>query len=62
MQHISSYSTLSNYPKAQLGQGHKFENTIGMHQQSLCNCSGNDAMSGDYADSRLEQVLIDLIQ
>ena len=61
IQHIYSYSTLSNYPKAQHGQGNKFANAIGTHQRSLCNCSGNDATSGDCADSWLEQVLIDLI-
>ena len=62
IQHIYSYSTLSNYSKAQHGQGNEFANTIGTHQQSLCNRSGNDAISGDYVDSRLERVLIDLIQ
>ena len=61
IQHIYNYSTLSNYPKAQDGQGNEFANTIGMHQQSLHNHSGDDAMSGAYADSWLEQVLIDLI-
>ena len=60
IQHIYSYSTLSNYSKAQHSQGNKFANTIGMHQWSLYNCSGNDVISGDYVDSWSEQVLIDL--
>ena len=47
IQHIYSYSTLSNYSKAQYGQGNKFANTIGMHQRSLCNHSGNDGISGE---------------
>ena len=46
IQHIYSYSTLSNYYKAQHSRGNKFANTIGMHQRSLCNHSGNDAISG----------------
>ena len=54
IQHIYSYSTLSNYPKAQDGQGNKFVNAIGMHQRSLYNCSGNDVISGNYVDSWLE--------
>ena len=32
IQHIYSYSTLSNYSKAQHGQGNEFANTIGTHQ------------------------------
>ena len=32
IQHIYSYSTLSNYSKAQYGQGNEFANTVGMHQ------------------------------
>ena len=32
IQHIYSYSTLSNYSKAQHGRGNKFANTIGTHQ------------------------------
>ena len=51
IQHIYSYSTLSNYPNTQHGQGNEFVNAIGTDQQSLCNRSGNDAISGDYADS-----------
>ena len=61
IQHVYSYSTLSNYPKAQDGRGNEFVNAIGMHQWSLHNHSGNDAISGDYVDSQSEQVLIDLI-
>ena len=45
IQHIYSYSTLSNHFKAQHGQGNEFANTIGTHQRSLHNCSGNDAIS-----------------
>ena len=47
IQHIYSYYTLSSYSKAQHGQGNKFANAIGMHQQSLHNRSGNDVISGD---------------
>ena len=32
IQHIYSYSTLSNYSKAQHGRGNEFANTIGTHQ------------------------------
>ena len=62
IQHIYSYSTLSNYSKAQHGWGNEFANTIGMHQWSLHNRSGNDVISGDYADSQSERILIDLTQ
>ena len=62
IQHIYSYSTLRNYPNTQHGQGNEFANVIGMHQRSLHNHSGNDAIPGDYADSRSERVLIDLTQ
>ena len=46
IQHIYSYSTLSNYSKAQHGRANEFANTIGTHQRSLHNRSGNDAISG----------------
>ena len=61
IQHVYSYSTVSNCPKVQHYQGNKFVNAIDVDQQSLHNPFGNDAMSGDYADSWSEQVLIDLI-
>ena len=44
-----SYSTLSNYPNTQHSQGNEFASTIGTHQRSLRNRSGNDAISGDYS-------------
>ena len=62
IQHIYSCSTLRNYPNTQHGWGNEFANAIGMHQGSLRNHSGNDAISGDYVDSRSERVLIDLTQ
>ena len=62
IQHIYSYSTLSNGPKVQHHRGNEFANTIDMHQQSLCNPSGNDAALANYADSQSEQVLMDVIQ
>ena len=37
-------------------------NAIDVHQQSLHNPSGNDAMLANYMDSQLEQVLMDVIQ
>ena len=46
IQHIYSYSTLSNYSKAQHGWGNEFANTIGTHQWSLRNHSGNDVILG----------------
>ena len=62
IQQTYSYSTLSNYPNTQHGRGNEIASTIGTHQRSLRNRSGNDAISGDYADNRPERVLIDLIQ
>ena len=62
IQHIYSCSTLRNYPNTQHGWGNEFANAIGMHQGSLRNHSGNDAILGDYADSWSERVLIDLTQ
>ena len=58
IQHVYSYSTLSNCLKFQHCQGNKLVNTIDVHQWSLYNPSENDAMLGDYVDSWLEWVVI----
>ena len=62
IQHIYSYSTLSNGPKVQHCQGNKFANVIDTHQWSLYNPSGNDVMLVNYVHSQSEQVLMDMIQ
>ena len=65
IQHIYSYSTLSNYPNTQHGRGNKFANAIGTHQQSLHNCSGNDVISGDYVGmsfDRLDTLMLKIEQ
>ena len=42
-------------------QGNEFVSTCDAHQQLLHNTSRSDAMLANYADSQLEQVLMDLI-